>query len=119
MGGDKVYAIEPKVLNKIKKTCFGQRELMDYVLVNHYSGFTIIDDYSKSLVCEMHAMNSKIIETIETFFLEAPEIEREETKKKELILLDTQILILETALLARSELSTLLLRRANISTHCH
>ena len=92
---------------------------MDYILGKHYNEEAEIDEYSKTLVCEMHAVNSKIIDTIDTLIRDCPEVEREETKKKELLLQDPQLLILETSLMARSELSQILLRRSNISTHCH
>lgn len=115
----KIYAIEPKVINKVRKTCVNQRDLMDFVLDNHYKSVVEINPYTKGLVCEMHAMNCKIIDSIDGILRDSPEVEREETKKKELLLQDTQLMILETSLMARSELSMMLLQYCNLSTHSH
>jgi|TARA_R110000796_G_scaffold48130_2_gene115585 hypothetical protein len=114
-----VFAIETKVLKKIRKTCVNQRDLMDFALDNHYNDTARVSEYCKTLVCEMHAINSKIIESIDSFMQTAPEFEREGDKKKELLLQDSQLIVLESSLLARSELSSMMLRNTNISTHCH
>ena len=119
MTSEKIFAIEPKVVSKIRKTCVNQRDLMDFVLNNHYKSIVEIDEYTKGLICEMHSMNCKLIESIDRLLRDCPEVQREEKGKKELIMQDTQLLILETALMARAELSKILLQHCNVSTHSH
>jgi len=115
----KVYAIEHKVVKKLRKSCLNMRDYMDYVLSNHYSKTSDLSMSTLCLVCEMLSLNCKLITSLDNVLRDCPEITNEETKKKELIVNDVQLLMIETSMMARSELSKILLTFSNISTHSH
>ena len=115
----KVYAIEQKVVKKLRKSCVNMRDYMDYVLANHYDKTSDLNMSTVCLVCEMLSLNCKLITSLDNVLRDCPEITNEETSKKELIVNDVQLLMIETSMMARSELSKVLLTFSNISTHSH
>ena len=115
----KIYAIEIKVVKKLRKSCLNMRDHMDYILSNHYEKISDLSMQNLCLVCEVLSLNCKLITSLDNVLRDCPEISNEETNKKELILSDIQLMMIETTMMARSELSKILLTSGNISTHSH
>ena len=115
----KIYAIDLKVVKKLRKSCVNMRDHMDYVLHNHYDDVSGLSMQTLCLVCEMLSLNCKLITNLDNVLQDCPEILNEETNIKELILSDMQLMVIETSMMARSELSKILLTFSNISTHSH
>ena len=95
------------------------RDYMDYVLGNHYDKTSDLSNHALCLVCEMLSLNCKLITSLDNVLRDCPEISNEQTDKKELIVPDVQLMMIETSMMARSELSKILLTSSNISTHSH
>ena len=117
----KIYAVESKVVKKLRKSCVNMRDYMDYVLSHHYDEMPAskLTSQTLSMVCEMLSLNCRLITCLDNLVRDCPEVSNEETDKKELVMSEVQLMVLENSMMARSELSKVLLTTGNISTNSH